>query len=228
MDNEEKVEFSLLLASSIHDIKNSLGMLLNSLEDLVTVDEISEPEQKKHYLTLRSEASRINNALIYLLGLYHLDKDKLSVNADEIYVRDFLEEQIASQELLLQIRDIQVELHCEEALTAFFDENLVAGIINNIIVNDIKYTRDLIVIRAAMRDDFLCIEISDNGSGYPDHILENSRDREKQIDFISGSTNLGLYFASEIAGLHHCHGRRGYIELSNGPDSGGIFRLFLP
>lgn len=226
--NDNDIDFSLLLASSIHDIKNSLGMLLNSMEEIISPDEIKNEKQKKHYATLRSEASRINNSLIYLLGLYHLDKQQLSVTADEVFVHDFLEEQIASQELLFSINNISIELDCDEQLTAFFDENLIAGIINNILVNNVRYTRDKISLHAYMQDDFLRIDISDNGSGYPQHLLENCNIDKKNIDFISGSTHLGLYFADEISKLHRCHEKQGSIQLSNLANGGGCFSLLLP
>jgi K+-sensing histidine kinase KdpD len=228
MSEENKIDFSMLLASSVHDIKNSLGMLLNSLEEMVDTSSNKSPEDKKHYATLRGEASRINNSLIYLLGLYHYESNHLSIHADEIYLLDFLEEQVVAQELLFEINSIDVKINCDPSLSGFFDENLISGVINNILVNDVKYTQDKITLNAFMEDEYLIIEIIDNGDGYPKDILEASVDRNKAIDFSSGSTNLGLYFASVIAELHTCKDKAGRIELSNTDEGGGRFKLYLP
>ncbi|MET0044445.1 MAG: sensor histidine kinase, partial [Candidatus Thiodiazotropha sp. 6PLUC3] len=64
------MNFSDILASLIHDMKNSLGMVIN------TLDELAE-EEKNHenpkFLTLQHESKRLNNNLIALLSLYKID-----------------------------------------------------------------------------------------------------------------------------------------------------------
>lgn len=222
------MDFSMLLASSVHDIKNSLGMLLSSLDEVIEVSSTETPEQRKRFSILRGEASRINNSLMYLLGLYRIQTKQLSLSLDEVFVSEFLEEQLASQELLLEINKINSIIQCDENLVGYFDEQLVAGIVSNIIVNCAKYTRDEIILRAEKADDYLQITIIDNGGGYPQKILDHISNSERGIDFTSGSTNLGLFFSQQIANMHHCKQRRGYIELANQPEGGGCFKLFIP
>jgi len=226
-NNAGTIDFSMLLASSVHDIKNSLGMLLTSLDEVIDISVEDRPEQRKNYSILRGEASRINNALIYLLGLYRLQSDQLNINLSEIYVADFLEEQVASQQLLFDINAIDVTVECDDNLTGFFDENLIAGVINNILVNGAKYTRDSIVIRGWEQNQTLQISISDNGEGYPQELLDKLSNSGRGIDFTSGSTNLGLFFSQEIAALHRCRGEQGCISLTNS-ELGGCFTLSLP
>ncbi len=228
MSKDNNIDFSMLLASSVHDIKNSLSMLLTSLDDVIDISTEERPEQRKSYSVLRGEASRINNALIYLLGLYRLQNEQLSLSLDEIFIADFLEEQVESQQLLFDVNNVSVEIDCDESLTGYFDENLIAGVINNILVNCAKYTQDHIVLRANQLDGYLEIAIQDNGSGYPQQIIDHISNDKRSIDFNSGSTNLGLFFSQQIASIHHCKERSGYIELSNLPEGGGCFKLFLP
>ena len=223
----------MLLASSVHDIKNSLGMLLTSLDDTIDITTEQDPEQRKRYSILRGEASRINNSLIYLLGLYRLQNDQLSLNLSEIFIADFLDEQLASQELLFQVNNVKTSINCDDNLVGYFDENLIAGVVNNILVNCAKYTKDEIILAAEIHQQCLHITISDNGTGYPQKIIDriSSHDDDSKnsgIDFNSGSTNLGLYFSQQIAALHHCKGRTGSIELSNRDTGGGCFKLILP
>jgi len=226
-DSTGAIDFSMLLASSVHDIKNSLGMLLTSLDEVIDISVEDRPEQRKNYSILRGEASRINNALIYLLGLYRLQNDQLNINLSEIYIADFLEEQVASQQLLFDVNRIEVTVDCDENLTGFFDENLIAGVVNNILVNCAKYTRDSIVIRASEQELALQISINDNGEGYPQELLDKLSNSSRGIDFTSGSTNLGLFFSQQIAALHRCRGEQGFIALSNS-ELGGCFTLNLP
>lgn len=222
------LDFSLLLASSVHDIKNSLGMLLTSLDEVIDISSEENPQHRKNYSILRGEASRINNALIYLLGLYRLQNEQLNLNLAEVFIADFIEEQVASQSLLFEVNNISIAIDCDDDLAGYFDENLVAGIINNILVNCAKYTQDTITFIARQEGDYISIVINDNGQGYPLQIIESSSNDERSIDFNSGSTNLGLYFSQQIAAIHQCKDRRGSIQISNLPEGGGSFKLLLP
>jgi signal transduction histidine kinase len=228
MTQANQIDFSMLLASSVHDIKNSLSMLLASLDEVIDISTEESPEQRKNYSILRGEASRINQTLIYLLGLYRLQLNQLSLNTQEIYVRDFLEEQVVSQALLFEVNRIDVSIECDDSFTAYFDENLIAGVVGNILVNCAKYTHDKITLTAQKIDQSIELTICDNGYGYPQSIIDHIGNQDRSIDFSSGSTNLGLFFAQQIAEIHRCKGVCGSIELSNLTDGGGCFTLRLP
>ena len=45
--NDQNIDFSMVLASAVHDMKNSLGMLLNSLDELRTEHEESLGESAR-------------------------------------------------------------------------------------------------------------------------------------------------------------------------------------
>jgi K+-sensing histidine kinase KdpD len=225
----DEAPLSLLLASSVHDIKNSLSMLLNTLDNVIETTAISSDTQRQQFATLRGEASRINNALIYLLGLYRLQQHQLPLQIQEVYVADFLEEQIDANQLLFSIRQINVRCECDDQLVAYFDPTLVAGVIGNVLVNAARYAQTEIVIGAQQLDHHsLLIELRDDGEGFPEKMLQSQHNRERGIDFHSGSTNLGLHFAAEVAHLHRRGELHGSIELTNQQPHGSCFRLLLP
>jgi signal transduction histidine kinase len=220
---------SLLLASSVHDIKNSLSMLLNTLDNVIETTAISSDAQRHQFATLRGEAARINNALIYMLGLYRLEQHQLPLQIQEVYVADFLEEQIAASELLFSIRQLNVRCKCADDLVAYFDPSLIAGVIGNVLVNAARYAKSEIVVSAKqIGNEYLHIEVRDDGQGFPEKMLATPHNRERGIDFHSGSTNLGLFFAAEVAHLHRRGDRHGRIELSNQQPRGSCFSLLLP
>lgn len=223
-------DFSLLLASSVHDMKNSLGMLLTSLDELTSDMGEMNDVQRRQFAILQGEASRIRNDLVYLLGLYRMQVNDLVVGIDEVFVDDFIDQQIAQNELLFNMRNIRVTVQCEKGLTGFFDEELVTGILNNVLVNAARYTRNEITISAYTDAGWLCIDVTDDGAGFPQHMIEQSKDLNRAIDFKTGSTNLGLLFAGKIAALHKSNdGRCGSIQISNKSVNGhGCFRLRLP
>jgi hypothetical protein len=227
-ENNDKLDFSMILASAVHDMKNSLSMLLSALSALESRYPKPNDEDNKQRAILQYEASRLNSALVQLLGLYKLDNQQLPVNINYIDVEDFLYDQIAQYEPLLKSKNIAIEIEVDDELDACFDQDLVASVINNILGNAIRYTQQKIKL-TAYYENGLVFEIADDGVGYPNEMIEKQQNYIKSIDYSTGSTGLGLYFASKIAELHKNKGRCGSIELANGGElGGGIFRLKLP
>lgn len=229
----ETADFSLILASSVHDMKNSLGMLLHSLEGLCE----KLPEDSDNNLgisTIRYETERVNNDLIQLLGVYRLHKKMLSAHLDEHYLDDIIAEQHAQYGKVLEARNIKLSEDIGSAESWFFDRELVAGILNNAINNASRYTKTEILVAARKLEisghPYIEISVHDDGGGYPESILKmEPSDIQNNLNFKTGSTSLGLYFASQVAALHHNDDKTGYIALDNGGKlGGGVFSLYLP
>lgn len=223
----QPLDFSMVMASAVHDMKNSLGMLLHSLDELKK--EMPESvTQSPRFNTLRYEAERVHGDLIQLLGLYRLDQDALSANIEEHFVPDYLDTQIARHIPLLDGHGIEHQV-VADSITGFFDADLLAGVINDTVNNAIRYTRSQLEISSREDDGYLVIQVADDGEGYPDAMLEPAPGGMGAIDFQSGNTRLGLHFASAVAQLHQKGPRSGSIHLYNGgPLGGGVFEIWLP
>lgn len=221
-------DLEMLLASCIHDMKNSISMILNSADKLNEPDR--SPEQtNKQLANLRYEASRLNNDLMHLLGVYRIKERELPVMIDEHEVHDMLQNQFLRNEILLNKSNMEFELDCDEDEMWYFDSELIGGVINNILVNAVRYSEKRIRIKARVINDQLSIEVADDGCGYPDNMLHTPDKPQKSISYRTGSTSLGLYFAAKVACLHTKGKRQGHISLQNGGDlGGGVFTIFLP
>jgi signal transduction histidine kinase len=204
-------------------------MLLSSVENILEHHTPKNEEENAHFKTLHYEAARINGELIQLLTLYRKDRGFLPVSVDEHYVIDIFEEQIARNFPLLQTTNIQMKLVCEEDLVWYFDGDLIGGVIHNILVNAIRYTKTKIHIDAREENEFLCITIADDGDGFPEDMLLEPGRRVQEAELSRGSTHLGLYFSEEIARVHKQDEKQGYISLENGGIlGGGEFKLYIP
>ncbi len=228
--SNDKNDFSLVLASSVHDMKNSVGMLLNSLESLIDSYPVQNEAQARSFATLEYEASRINTELIQLLAVYRMDNGRLPINIEEHYLIDQLEEQVARNDMLLRTRNLEIQIDCDENLIWYFDAELVGGVIHNILVNGARYSKKSMSLKAEVINDELVITVADDGTGYPKFMLENLQQSfDQSVSFREGNTHLGLYFAQQIASMHFRAKRHGRIELTNGePLGGGAFRIYLP
>lgn len=227
--NNDSVDFSLVLASSVHDMKNSVGMLLASLEGYMATNPPRDDAQFAHFNTLNYEASRINAELVQLLTIYRMQNDHLPLRIDQHYVIDVLEDQVARNHNLIESKGVHLNLDCDDNLEWCFDADLVGSVVQNVIVNCSRYTRNELLVKARVEHDLLEIVVADDGNGYPPAMLECPDSVINEADVSSGKTHLGLYFAEQIARLHKQNNRLGHIKLENeGPLGGGVFRLFLP
>jgi signal transduction histidine kinase len=223
--------FETVMASTVHDMKNSLSLVIAQLEQIS--EHIEETEDKKIVSTLRYESSRINLSLMQMLALYKLDKDQLNVRSVEVELIDFIEDCVAAQMPLAKNSNIELEIDCDELLVWFFDPDLVSIAINNIIGNSIRYTKS--TVKISVRQDHssshkgLIIEISDDGSGYPEIMLLDPEIYINTLNHSTGSTGLGIFFSATIAAMHIQNGISGHISLDNKNSwNGGRFQLFLP
>jgi two-component system, OmpR family, sensor histidine kinase SenX3 len=228
----KNMEFADILASTLHDTKNSLSILFNNLEDII--DNCQEQKCSRHieFYQLQYEIKRLNNSLIRLLSLYKAEKSQLAINMDYHCVPAFLEDAADAHIILLNSRGIKIEIDCPQDLFWTFDQNLLTGVLDNIINNSFRYARSLVKISAVKENDYLIIHIEDDGQGYPPFMLFNehqSPDFKKEIDFQTGSTGLGLYFSLMVASAHKKNERTGFLSIVNGGKlGGGVFSIFLP
>jgi len=226
-EKEDVMDFSMVLASAIHDMKNSISMLIDGLEN---IDSNSMDEDGKSSVSkLRYEGKRINNGLIHLLTLYRINESSYSLMMAEHDVEEVLFECKCENEDLLTLKGIEIELDADADLMCFFDRDLISGVVNSVLNNAYKYTKNLIVLRAYQQDGFLSIVIEDNGPGYPAFMMEESTDTQREISFKTNSTGLGTFFAGMIAKMHKYRDKEGCIIIDNeGIDGGGRFEIRLP
>jgi len=213
-------DFSAILASSIHDMKNSLGVICGLIQSLKQRNEVPKQELAQ----LESEAERMNNNLMQLLSLYKIDVAKFSLNIDEYLVKDILDDIYAQQSNLLDLNHITLELEYEENTYCYCDRYLLESALGTILNNAQRYSKQKIILSAKPHDGYTEFSIEDDGNGFPAANLSTD-----YVNFNTGSTGLGLYFASTIANLHESNVNHGYSHISNESRlGGGKLSLFIP
>ncbi len=221
--------FSDILASIIHDMKNSLGMVINTLEGLDCDQGRDDQAQSKQVRVLQHEAKRLSNKLIELLTLYKIENEHISPNIEELNLCDFLEEIAAENQTSAEAQGVRVAWQCSPDLNGYFDEGLVRGVINSLIGNGLRYTRRELLVVAEEEDGYLVLRVEDDGDGFPPEMLAAQHAIDQAGNASDGNTQLGIYFAGMVAKLHRNRDREGLIRLSNNCHlPGGCFSLLLP
>jgi len=162
MKTEKTIDFAASLASTTHDMKNALSMILSAIEEVVITCKPESCPSHKHLLQMQSEANRVNSNLIQLLTLYKMDNDQLSINISHYPVSELIEEIILQNRALLNYKEIEIFTECPDDLFWFFDRSLLSGVIDNILNNAVRYAGDSVKIRAAENNGCLEISIQDN------------------------------------------------------------------
>ncbi len=228
MKTPPEFDYATLLASAIHEVKNSLNMLLNSIDQVVDNCHEDDCQSKQQLSQIQYESKRVSDDLVELLAIYRINSRQYVANIDEYPVYDFLFENLCQHETMIRHRGIDTDIECERDLYWVFDSELISGVMSNVINNLYKYTKDQLHISAFREDGYLVIQIRDNGPGYPEAMLIDSH-AQQGISFGQGNTGLGLYFSRLVAELHKNKGNSGYIKTTNdGIDGGGCFSIYLP
>lgn len=226
--NSSKTHFEAALALTIHDVKNSLVLFLDRIEVIQASDEVAG----KKYGDFKYEIKRVNNNLIRLLALYKVGADSFVLQNDIHYMDDFLTDIGAEYSAVLQDKDIELIVDCQDGLACQMDRGLVHGVLDNAINNAVRYTRSKIMLKAFAEGDFLVLSVQDDGDGYPEQMLEEDQQQgscNTDIDISNSTTGLGNYFSHIVAELHQSSDKTGFIRMTNQGDLGGsCFSIYLP
>ncbi len=227
----EEISFTDLIASSIHDMKNSVNVQVHSLEKIAEDARTrGDTEAFDSLVVVIAQAHRMNANLIQLLSLYKFGKSIYPLDIAEQSVADVIDEALLQTRSVLDFKGYQLEVDCPAGLYWYFDKDLIAGVLLNALNNALNYTQDRIRVEARVADGRLTLRVEDNGRGYPAQMLHSdSVPNARGVNFFTGSTGLGFYFSSQVARLHQNQGKSGSLTIENGGTlGGGCFVLCLP
>ena len=186
------IHFSDLIASSVHDMKNSLNVQVSALERLARQRKSADDQRGYQALGgVIGEAHRMHASLVQLLSLYKLGQAIYPLDIAECTMADLLGDLLLQQQSMLEMQNIAVQLDCEPDCQWYVDRDLVSGALLNALNNACAHSRGK--IRIAARTDQGCLElrVEDDGPGYPAHMLRaDAVSASKGVTFASGSTGL--------------------------------------
>jgi K+-sensing histidine kinase KdpD len=228
-ESKELVDFSSVIAVAIHDMKNSLSLLMQSIEQMSAVIPQEVQQAHKSLNSVHYEANRMNTTLVQVLSLYRAEIDALPVNIDEVFIAELFDEIVESNKLYTEQQGIKVQVSADEDLSWYLDRELIYLLLHDVIINAVRYGCKNINVKATVENAFLIVCVEDDGPGYPTNMLEMSSKVLNQHCISEGRTGLGLFFARLMAQNHKNMGKCGSISLANSDITGGsIFMLTLP
>ncbi len=227
----EEISFTDLMASSIHDMKNSVNVQVHALEQIaLDAKARGDLEAFNSLVVVIAQSHRVNANLIQLLSLYKFGKSTYPLDIQEHSVAELIAEAVLQQRAVLDFKGITIDVDCADDCYWYFDHDLMTGVLLNAINNACNYTHDKIRIAAQVQNGALVLRVEDNGPGYPAQMLQgDDLQASKGVNFASGSTGLGFYFSARVAQLHQNSAREGTLSIANGGAyGGGCFVVTLP
>lgn len=217
------------LADISHELRTPLTYIKGYSEVLAN-DVVENEQDKKRYLALlHSQSIQLQRLVQDLFELANLEQGAFSFE----FKRTSIEKVILNTLDLMSesIKKLGIELTYDPSPVSLYvmgDERRLQQVMINLLENAKKYTPEKGAIHiSTFADEERCaIQVTDTGSGIPEHDLPHIWERLYRVDKsrsrATGGAGLGLAISKEIINLHH-----GEITVESIEDAGTAFTIRL-
>lgn len=218
---------SQFVADVSHEYKSPLGIVSGYISIILDGMTGEINDQQKDYLKRSLAAvNRLNRLVIDTLDLSKIESGKMVLHCERFDVNSLVNEILNSHAIIAQKQNISLLSKLEQnPLLIWGDKDKIAQLVNNLISNAIKYTRDNGMATVSLCEDEQNIRfvVEDNGPGIPEEDYDKVFDRFERITTENKEgTGLGLPISKEIAELHK---GKLWVESEIGKGSKFIFTL---
>ena len=221
-----------LIANISHDLKTPITSIQGYIEAITDGNDITPENLNKYLKIIYSNSTYINKLIDDLFLFSKLDMQKLEFQFEKVLARPFFNDLLEEFKFELEERQIGFNYLDNTSVDVWLniDRKRIYQVFKNIIGNAVKHglTQNLSInIVLYTRNEFIYIDIKDNGSGISADKLPHIFDRfyridtERTKDFMS--TGLGLAISKELVEAHS-----GRIDVTSIEKEGTCFTVVLP
>ncbi len=213
-----------------HDLKNSLGAIINFTTLLSNEWEDLEPNEMKFIINeINISANASNSLMTNLLNWILVSNDELPFSVQRENLCEIIAQVVGISKPLLKGKRLNVEVKCEKEIFVLADKNSVELIIRNLISNAIKFSREdgEIIISVSAEGSYAKISVRDFGVGMTSEQIEkimktDSRESSTGTKKEKG-TGLGLNLVKTFI-----HKNKGEFYVKSNLGKGSQFTFTLP
>lgn len=228
--SEENLRQREQLESMISDISHQVKTPIASIRmyhNLLERKELGAEKREEFLRAVEHQVDKLEFFMKSMIRMSRLETGIVKVQPEENSVYELIAQAVCDVALKAEAKKIDIDVSCEEELTAYFDRKWTVEAVFNILDNGVKYTGTggRIEISAGKTDFFVRIKIKDNGKGIAeDRIPEIFKRfyREPESADIEG-VGIGLYLAREIVMK-----QKGFIEVRSRVGEGTEVYVNLP
>ena len=219
-----------LIANVSHELKTplaSMRLLVDTLRDGHTQDS----QLVQEYLELISkENARLSSVIEEFLTFSRMERNKTKFDRSTLKTEDIIKAALELVGERLQAPGCQLNLELETDLPDIVgDRDALVAVLVNLLDNALKYSGDekRIRLRGFSANGRVCLEVQDNGIGFPRSAAKRIFERFYQVDRTlsrrAGGCGLGLSIVKFIVDAHN-----GSITAKSQPGNGSTFTVQLP
>lgn len=201
-----------------HDIKTPLTVISGYAQGIKT--NIFE-DKSKALDTIVEECSRLKKQLEDVIYLSKLDTINEPYNFKETSMNELISNALNKLDSIIIINEIDIIYEPKQDISLNVDREKITRALINILSNCIKYTEDAIYIDAQLSRKWIRVEISDNGKGFSESLLENPF--SGTIIGEKDGSGVGLSIIKKVI-----DGHKGRIALANKKEGGAMYTIELP
>jgi signal transduction histidine kinase/Tfp pilus assembly protein PilF len=222
---------SSFLANISHELRTPLNGILGFAE--ILQKELTDPSYKEMSDVIHFSGMRLLDTLNSIIDLSVIENNKMELYLTRFNVVDLISERVSLYNVIASNKNLEIVQHCQsDQMIVNSDPKVLTNILNNLVDNAVKYTKDGVVTVEAGFDDecqqpMFWIKVSDTGIGIPENRLDHIFDRFTQV-----SEGQNREYEGAGLGLTIC---KKYIELLQGsisvvskPGIGSQFMIRLP
>lgn len=212
-----------------HELKTPISTISLSANMLTQPDAAKNPERLNRYANIiKDENNRLKNQVERVLQIAFLENENLNLEYKNLQIREVLEKAVLPYQINLEKLNGVVELNGEN-VEFKGDEHHIVHVFSNLIDNAIKYSvaAPKIVINFSKQDNFLKVEIHDNGIGMDEEQQKNIFKKFYRVP--TGNLHdvkgfgIGLNYVKLMVEKHN-----GHISVYSKPGSGTCFTITIP
>ncbi len=211
-----------------HEFKTPLATISLAVDALKN-EKVINDKSKMDYFSgiIKDENKRMNKQVETILQAALLDKQEVQLNLKPLHAHDLIQAAANNIALPLKQKEGTMELHLDAANDLIIADDVhFTNIINNLLDNAVKYSKDNLKIKliTLSYNHHLRIKIEDNGIGMnketANRVFEKFyRAHTGNIHNVKGF-GLGLSYVKTIVDAHH-----GKIKIESAPGKGSCFTL---
>jgi signal transduction histidine kinase len=232
--NMELLELDKLKSEFIANVSHELRTPLTAISgyaDYLFLEKLGPltDSQRKGIDVMRRNIRRLTKQIKDLLDFTTIEAGHFTAVPRPFELRTLLDEVMVNHQAEVEKKRLKLALDMDESLTVNADRERISQVIDNLIINAVKFTNQGGITITVRREEpgRARIAVSDTGIGIPRELIPRIFERFQQLDGSTtrrfGGVGLGLAIVKSILDIHQSD-----IRVESEPNRGTTFTFALP
>lgn len=195
----DKVTF---FAHIVHEIKTPLTLIRTPLQNIIS--SVKDEDIKDDLKIVNDSANYLTQLVAELLDYVRIERRGYVINCSSIDISEKLKSLVFNYYDLAKNKNISLQLNCsEDNIYVWADEQSLKKILNNLILNAVKYAESKIDISLSRSGNEAIMDISNDGTpipaSYKEEIFKPFVQYHSEHQSLSSGVGIGLNLARNLA-----------------------------